>query len=461
MSNMMWAGRFTKQIDERVNDFNSSIKFDSRMYKSDIEGSIAHATMLGECGIIEMSESEKIIEGLKEILSDIESGKLEFDPTAEDIHMFNESELTKRLGATGKRLHTARSRNDQVALDIRLYLRDEAKQIKDYIVTLIETILDLAENNLETVMPGYTHMQRAQPITFAHHLLAYANMLLRDLGRLDDAAKRMNALPLGSCALAGTTYPIDRQRVCELLGFDEVMANSLDGVSDRDFCIELASAISILMMHLSRFSEEIIMWCSWEFKFVELDDAYATGSSIMPQKKNPDVTELIRGKTGRVYGDLNTLLTMMKGIPLAYNKDMQEDKEAIFDAVDTVKLCLKTFIPMLATMRVIPENMRAAAAKGFINATDCADYLVKKGMPFRDAYKATGTLVHICIEKGVVLETLPIDEYKAVCDAFESDVYDAISLDTCVMQRRSEGGPAPDAVKKQLGIIKEKLSEYR
>lgn len=459
MANMMWAGRFTKQIDERVNDFNSSIKFDSRMYKSDIEGSIAHATMLGECGIIDKSESEKIIEGLKGILADIESGALEFDPTAEDIHMFNESELTKRLGDTGKRLHTSRSRNDQVALDIRLHLRDEVSEIKALTKELIGTILTLAEGNLETVMPGYTHMQRAQPITFAHHVLAYAQMLMRDLGRLDDTAKRMNYNPLGSCALAGTTYPIDRQRTAELLGFDGVCENSLDGVSDRDFCIELASAISILMMHLSRFSEEIIMWCSWEFKFVELDDAYATGSSIMPQKKNPDVTELIRGKTGRVYGDLNTLLTMMKGIPLAYNKDMQEDKEAVFDAVDTVKLCLRTFIPMLATMRVLTENMRAAAAKGFINATDCADYLVKKGMPFRDAYKATGTLVHVCIEKGVTLETLPIEEYKAVCDTFDTDVYDAISLETCVMQRKSEGGPAPDAVKVQLAHLKEKLGE--
>lgn len=458
MADMMWAGRFTKQIDERVNDFNSSIKFDSRMYRSDIEGSIAHATMLGECGIIEKSESEKIVEGLKTLLAEIESGALEFDPAAEDIHMFIESELTKRLGATGKRLHTSRSRNDQVAVDIRLYLRDEVKAIRAYCIELIKTILTLAEKNLTTVMPGYTHMQRAQPITFAHHVLAYAQMLLRDVGRLDDTVRRMNVNPLGSCALAGTTYAIDRQRTTQLLNFDEAMGNSLDGVSDRDFCIELASAISILMMHLSRFSEEIILWCSWEFKFVELDDAYATGSSIMPQKKNPDVTELIRGKTGRVYGDLNTLLTMMKGTPLAYNKDMQEDKEAIFDAVDTVKLCLKTFIPMLATMKVIPENMRAAAAKGFINATDCADYLVKKGMPFRDAYKATGTLVHSCIEKGLTLETLPLEDYKAVCDVFDEDVYTAIDLETCVMQRKSYGGPAPEAVKVQIDGIKEKLS---
>ncbi len=455
----MWAGRFTKQIDERVNDFNSSIKFDSRMYKSDIEGSIAHAAMLGEKGIIEKSESEKIIEGLRAILEDIENGRLQFDPAAEDIHMFIEAELTKRIGSAGKRLHTARSRNDQVALDIRLCLRDEIKEIRAMCIELVRTIAETAEKNLETVMPGYTHMQRAQPITFAHHIMAYAQMLLRDIGRLDDTAKRMNVLPLGSCALAGTTYDIDREMVSSLLGFDGVAENSLDGVSDRDFCIELASAISLIMMHLSRFSEEIILWCSWEFKFIELDDAYATGSSIMPQKKNPDVTELIRGKTGRVYGDLNTLLTMMKGIPLAYNKDMQEDKEAIFDAVDTVKLCLKTFIPMLETMTVIPENMRAAAAKGFINATDCADYLVKKGMPFRDAYKATGTLVHICIEKGVTLETLELSEYKKICDKFDEDVFEAISLDTCVMQRASRGGPAPKAVAEQIKLLKNKLSE--
>ena len=384
MAGKMWAGRFTKEVDERVNDFNSSISFDARMYRYDIEGSMAHATMLGECGIIEKHESEKIVQGLKGILADIDEGKLQFDPTAEDVHMFVEAELTKRLGDTGKRLHTARSRNDQVALDVRMILRAETKEIIELVKKLEHTILDIAEKNLTTVMPGYTHLQRAQPITFAHHLMAYANMLLRDISRLEDSYKRTNIMPLGSGALASTTYPINRQRVCDLLGFDEITQNSLDGVSDRDFCIELCSAISLLMMHLSRFSEEIILWCSWEFKFIELDDAYATGSSIMPQKKNPDVTELIRGKTGRVYGDLNTLLVMMKGLPLAYNKDMQEDKEAIFDAIDTVKLCLKTFDPMLATMRVIPENMRNAAAKGFINATDCADYLVKKGMPFRD-----------------------------------------------------------------------------
>ena len=458
MAAKMWAGRFSKEVDERVNDFNSSISFDARMYKNDIEGSVAHATMLGECGIIDIEESKAIVEGLKGILADIDSSKLQFDPNAEDIHMFIEAELTNRLGKTGKRLHTARSRNDQVALDIRLYLRSEIDEIKALVRQLIEVIVVLAEKNLTTVMPGYTHLQRAQPITFAHHVMAYAQMLLRDMGRLEDTYKRMNVPPLGSCALAGTTYPINRERVRELLNFDEVMLNSLDGVSDRDFCIELASTISILMMHLSRFSEEIVMWCSWEFKFIELDDAYATGSSIMPQKKNPDITELVRGKTGRVYGDLNTLLTMMKGLSLAYNKDMQEDKEAIFDAVDTVKLCLKTFIPMLETMRVIPENMRNAAAKGFINATDCADYLVKKGLPFRDAYKITGTLVAQCIEKGLTLETLPLEEYKKLCDTFEEDVFDAISLDTCVMQRKSQGGPAPEAVREEILYVKEKLN---
>ena len=457
MANKMWAGRFTKEIDERVNDFNSSVSFDARMYRFDIQGSMAHARMLGDCGIIEKSESETIIEGLKGILADIDSGALEIDPEAEDIHMFVEAELTKRLGDTGKRLHTARSSNDQVALDVRMTAKYELMEIRKLTVALIKTITDIAENNLETVMPGYTHLQRAQPITLAHHLMAYAMMLLRDVGRLDDCYKRTNIMPLGSGALASTTYPINRQQVCDELGFDEITQNSLDGVSDRDFCAEMISAISILMMHLSRFSEEIILWCSWEFKFAELDDAYATGSSIMPQKKNPDVTELIRGKTGRVYGDLNTTLVMLKGLPLAYNKDMQEDKEALFDAVDTVKLCLKTFEPMLATMRFIPENMRNAAARGFINATDCADYLVKKGLPFRDAYKITGTLVHACIEKGLTLETLPMEEYKALCDTFDEDVYDAISLDTCVMQRKAAGGPAPEAVKVQIGYVREKL----
>lgn len=453
----MWAGRFSKEVDEKVNDFNSSISFDARMYRHDIKGSMAHAEMLGDCGIIEKHESEKIIAGLKSILDDLDSGKLHFDPNAEDIHMFVEQELTSRLGDTGKRLHTARSRNDQVALDIRMYLKDETKDIIKIVRELVKTVTDLAEQHTETVMPGYTHLQRAQPVTFAHHVLAYAQMFLRDIGRLEDTYKRMNFMPLGSGALASTTYPINRKQVSDLLGFEDITQNSLDGVSDRDFCLELASALSILMMHLSRFSEEIIMWCSWEFKFIELDDAYATGSSIMPQKKNPDITELIRGKTGRVYGDLMTLLTMMKGLPLAYNKDMQEDKEAIFDAIDTVKLCVNTFIPMLATMRVIKPNMRAAAAKGFINATDCADYLVKKGLPFRDAYKITGTLVALCIEKNTVLEQLSIEEYRKYSDKFDNDVFEAISLDTCVMQRKADGGPAPEAVKKQLEFVIEKL----
>ena len=450
----MLAGRFSKEIDYTVNAFNSSIAFDARMYRQDIQGSIAHATMLGDCGIITKEDSSTIIKGLKEILADLESGALELDPTAEDIHMFIEAELTKRYGAVGKRLHTSRSRNDQVALDLRLYLRDEIAEIRTLVHRLAVVLVQLAEQHTETVMPGYTHLQRAQPVTFAHHLMAYVQMLLRDLGRLDDTNKRMNVCPLGSGALAGTTYPINREQTAALLGFDAPMANSLDGVSDRDYCIELANAISIIMMHLSRFSEEIILWCSWEFKFIELDDAYATGSSIMPQKKNPDITELIRGKTARVYGDLNTLLTMMKGLPLAYNKDMQEDKEAIFDAVDTVKLCIGTCIPMVETMRVCTENMRAAAAKGFINATDCADYLVKKGMPFRDAYKISGTLVARCIQEGKTLETLPLESFQELSPLFTEDVYTAISLETCVKGRISQGGPSPEAVAKQIAAAK-------
>ncbi|MGN0640681.1 MAG: argininosuccinate lyase [Oscillospiraceae bacterium] len=455
----MWAGRFSKEVDEGVNAFNSSISFDARMYKQDIAGSIAHATMLGEQGIISMSDSLEIIGGLKEILSDIDSGKLEFDPNAEDIHMFIEAELTKRIGDAGKRLHTSRSRNDQVALDIRLYLRDEIKEIRALIVKLAETLCEIAEKNSDVIMPGYTHLQRAQPITFGHHIMAYAQMLLRDIGRLDDTLKRMNVNPLGSCALAGTTYNIDRERTSSLLNMDEPMANSLDGVSDRDFCLELASALSICMVHLSRFSEEIILWCSWEFKFIELDDAFSTGSSIMPQKKNPDVTELIRGKTARVIGDNMTLLTMMKGLPLAYNKDMQEDKEAIFDAVDNIKLCLSTFIPMLATMTVIKENMRKAAAKGFINATDCADYLVKKGMPFRTAYKITGGLVALCIQKNTTLEELPLEDYKQQSELFDEEVYKAINLDTCVKERKSYGGPSPESVLLQIKTVRKKLEE--
>ncbi|MGN1329301.1 MAG: argininosuccinate lyase [Eubacterium sp.] len=446
----LWKGRFKKELAKETNDFNSSIKFDCRMFEEDIKGSIAHATMLGAAGIIDKGESEKIVNGLGEILDDIKSGKLEIDMEAEDIHTFVEGELTARLGQTGKRLHTARSRNDQVALDIRLVLRKEIDEISEKLKKLISVLCNKAEENKDTIMPGYTHLQRAQPITFAHHLMAYSSMLCRDLDRLNDVKRRMNVLPLGSGALAGTTYPLDRNMVADLLGFDEISSNSLDGVSDRDFCIELASALSLVMVHLSRFSEEIIMWCSWEFKFVELDDAFSTGSSIMPQKKNPDIAELVRGKSGRVFGDLTTLLTVMKGIALAYNKDMQEDKEAIFDAVDTVKMCLNAFTPMIDTMTVLKDNMRNAAAKGFINATDCADYLVGKGLPFRDAYKATGELVALCIDKGLTLETLPIEEYKNVCDLFDNDVYTAINLEKCVNDRLVVGGPSKQSVDAQI-----------
>ena len=460
MSKMMWAGRFSKEVDSKVNDFNSSISFDARMYKHDIKGSIAHATMLGECGIIDPADSKVIIEGLNGILSDIENGTLHFDPNAEDIHMFVEAELTARIGDAGKRLHTARSRNDQVALDIKLYLKDEVDEIAKLVRELINTVIDIAKQHTETVMPGYTHLQRAQPVTFAHHLMAYAQMLTRDLTRLADCKERMDVMPLGSCALAGTTYPLNRKRTAELLGFRDITMNSLDGVSDRDFCVELCSDISMLMMHLSRFSEEIIMWCSWEFKFIELDDAYSTGSSIMPQKKNPDVTELIRGKTGRVYGDLNTLLVMMKGIPLAYNKDMQEDKEAIFDAVDTLELCLKTVTPMLDTMKTLPANMRRAAAKGFINATDCADYLTKKGMPFRDAYKLTGCMVSDCIAKDKTLEELTLDEFKGYSALFENDIYDAIDLVKCCEGRTSYGGPSEASVNNQIALANAQLDAW-
>ena len=455
----LWKGRFKKELAKETNDFNSSITFDCRMFEEDIKGSIAHATMLGATGIIDKSEADKICSELAVILEDIKCGKLEMDMDAEDIHTFIEGELTFRLGQTGKRLHTARSRNDQVALDIRLTLKKEIDIITEKIKSLVLVLCDKAEENKTTIMPGYTHLQRAQPITFGHHLMAYASMLLRDIDRLADCKKRMNVLPLGSGALAGTTYPLDRRMVADLLGFDDVSANSLDGVSDRDFCIELASALSLVMVHLSRFSEEIIMWCSWEFKFVELDDAFSTGSSIMPQKKNPDIAELVRGKSGRVFGDLTTLLTVMKGIALAYNKDMQEDKEAIFDAVDTVKMCLTAFTPMIETMTVLTDNMRAAAAKGFINATDCADYLVGKGLPFRDAYKATGELVALCIDKGLTLETLPLAEYKAVCDLFDEEVYTAINLEKCVADRLVEGGPSVQSVEKQIETAKNKVSQ--
>ena len=455
----LWKGRFKKELAKETNDFNSSIKFDCRMFEEDIKGSIAHATMLGATNIIEKSESEKIVKGLSEILEDIKSGKLAVDMEAEDIHTFIEGELTARLDQTGKRLHTARSRNDQVALDIRMVLKKEIDEISEKLKELIKVLCLKAEENKDTIMPGYTHLQRAQPITFAHHLLAYCSMFCRDLDRLKDVKKRINILPLGSGALAGTTYPLDRNMVAELLGFDDVSSNSLDGVSDRDFCIELASALSLIMVHLSRFSEEIIMWCSWEFKFIELDDAFSTGSSIMPQKKNPDIAELVRGKSGRVFGDLTALLTVMKGIALAYNKDMQEDKEAIFDAVDTVKMCLNAFTPMIDTMTVLKDNMRNAAAKGFINATDCADYLVGKGLPFRDAYKATGELVAICIDKGLTLETLPLSEYQKVCEIFDDQVYTAINLEKCVNDRLVTGGPSKKSVEMQIRKALDYISE--
>ena len=446
----LWKGRFQKEADPKTNDFNSSISIDSRMYHEDIQGSIAHATMLGECGIIDKSESEKIIAGLKAIRADLDSGALTIDPDAEDIHTFVEGELTARIGDAGKRLHTARSRNDQVALDVRLTLRKDVAALQTQLKDLVRVLCKKAEQYAGAVMPGYTHLQRAQPITFGHHLMAYCEMLLRDLSRFADAQKRMDVMPLGSGALAGTTYPLDRQLTAKLLGFSQVSQNSLDGVSDRDFCAEIAFAVSLAMVHLSRLCEEIVLWCSWEYKFIELDDAFSTGSSIMPQKKNPDIAELIRGKSGRVFGDLMGLLAMMKGLPLAYNKDMQEDKEAVFDAVDTLKLCLTPLIPMLETMTVLEGNMRNAAARGFINATDCADYLVaEKGLPFRDAYKITGELVALCIEKGLTLETLPLEEYQAICPAFDEGVYQAISLERCVAGRKVLGGPAPENVRAQ------------
>lgn len=454
----LWAGSFHKELDPKTNDFNSSIAVDSRMFREDIEGSIAHATMLGECGVIDRAESEKMVEELKKIRADIENGAMVIDPNAEDIHTVIEEELTARLGDAGKRLHTARSRNDQVAVDVRLYLRHECDNLIDMLWELIGVLCDKAEEGSNMVMPGYTHLQRAQPITFGHHLMAYAEMFLRDMGRLQDAKKRMNIMPLGSGALAGTTYPIDRFRTAELLGFDAPCRNSLDGVADRDFCAEIASAVSLAMVHLSRFSEELVLWCSWEFRFVRLDDAFSTGSSIMPQKKNPDIAELVRGKSGRVFGDLMGLLTMMKGLPLAYNKDMQEDKEAVFDAVDTLRMCLTAFTPMVQTMTLLPDNMKKAAAGGFINATDVADYLVhEKGLPFRDAYRMTGDLVARCMELGETLESLPLNEYQKVCDLFDEKVYEAISLSTCVNGRTVYGGPAPDNVRAMVKVVREAI----
>ncbi len=459
MSDKMWAGRFTKQLNEEVNDFNSSIRVDCRMYRQDIEGSIAHASMLASQGIIDKAEAKAIIGGLTEILADIESGNLLFDMSAEDIHMFIEAELTKRIGDTGKRLHTSRSRNDQVALDIRLYLRDETEEIVSLLKKLVECLICKAEEHKATVMPGYTHLQRAQPITFGQHLMAYAMMFLRDIGRITDAKNRMNFSPLGSCALAGTTYNIDRKAVAKSLSMDGVCENSLDGVSDRDFAEEIANAIALIMMHLSRFSEEVILWSSWEFKFIELDDAYSTGSSIMPQKKNPDIAELVRGKTGRVYGNLITLLTMLKGLPLAYNKDMQEDKEAVFDSIDTVKQCLSIFVPMIDTMTVLKDNMYNAAARGFINATDVADYLTKKGIPFRSAYKISGSMVAYCIEKNTVLEKLSLDEFKSFSTEFEEDIFEAIKLETCTFKRTSQGGTAVESVENQIKFAKKELKK--
>lgn len=453
----LWTGRFSKEADKITNDFNSSIGTDKRMYREDIEGSIAHATMLGIQGIISAEDADSIIGGLRQILADIESGKLEIDLGAEDIHTFVEGELTRRIGDAGKRLHTARSRNDQVALDIRLNLLKESDEVDALLKQLIGVLANLGEKYADAVMSGYTHLQRAQPVTFGHYMLAYAEMLLRDRERIADCKKRTARSPLGCCALAGTTYNTDRYKTAALLGFSDICHNSLDGVSDRDFIIELSSCLSIIAVHLSRFAEELILWCSHEFKYIELDDAFSTGSSIMPQKKNPDLAELVRGKSGRVFGDNMTILTVMKGIPLAYNKDMQEDKDCIFDAVDTVKACLTAFIPMLETMTVKTDNMRKAAAGGFINATDCADYLVSKGIPFRDAYKITGSLVALCIEKNTTLEELPIDEYKKLSDKFDEGVYDAVNLDRCVNCRTSEGGPAPENVHRESARIKELL----
>jgi len=449
----MWEGRFSKALDQQADDFNSSIHFDCRMFRQDIKGSMAHAAMLSAQGIIPAADADVIIAELEKILGDLESGKLPIDMTAEDIHMFVEAELTKRIGDIGKKLHTARSRNDQVALDIRLYLREEAAGIIEMLKSLLGALLFQAEQHKNTIMPGYTHLQRAQPITFAHHLLAYAMMFTRDIGRIEDAVKRMNYSPLGSCALAGTTYPTNREMVAEKLGFDGITLNSIDGVSDRDFCVELLSAFATVMMHLSRLSEEIILWASWEFKFIELDDSYTTGSSIMPQKKNPDIAELVRGKTGRVYGDLMGMLTVLKGLPLAYNKDMQEDKESIFDAIDTVKQCLTVVPPMIRTMKALPENMLRAAQKGFINATDLADYLTKKGEPFRSAYKTTGQIVAWCIANNKVLEEMTLAEYKEFDPQFEADVFEAIDLRRCVESRISAGGTNQASADEQIKYI--------
>ncbi len=453
----LWGGRFQKPTDKKVDDFNSSIRFDSRMYKQDIQGSMAHAEMLGKQGIIPKADSELIVKTLGEILADIESGKVEFEIDAEDIHMNVEKLLTERIGDAGKRLHTGRSRNDQVALDIRMYLKDETEEILQMLKKLLGTIISLAEQHTDTIMPGYTHLQKAQPITFAHHAMAYFEMFSRDVSRLTDCRKRTNVMPLGSGALAGTTYPLDREFVASKLGFGSVTQNSLDGVSDRDFVIELASCLSVIMMHLSRFCEELILWSSHEFAFVEMDDAFSTGSSIMPQKKNPDVAELIRGKTGRVYGHLMGLLTTMKGLPLAYNKDMQEDKEPIFDAIDTVKLCLPVFNDMIATMKINKDNMLKGAKGGFTNATDAADYLVKKGLPFRSAHEVVGKMVLYAINNNKTIDEFTMQEFKACSDIFDEDIYDAISMETCVNGRNITGGPAKEMVEKAIADAKTRL----
>ena len=449
----LWGGRFSKETDSLANDFQSSIHFDQRLYREDIQGSLAHSEMLAAQGVISQADKDAIQKGLTDILADIEAGKVEFSPANEDIHMNVEALLTRRIGEAGKRLHTARSRNDQVALDFRMYVRKEIGTVIGRLLDLEKVLCAQARRHRNTVMPGYTHLQRAQPISFAQHLLAYAAQFSRDVTRLEDCRKRLNECPLGSGALAGTTYPIDRFQTAQALGFDRPCGNSLDGVSDRDYALELLSALSILMMHLSRFAEEVILWCSWEFKFVELDEAYSTGSSIMPQKKNPDMAELVRGKTGRVYGDLMGLLTVMKGLPLAYNKDMQEDKEPVFDALDTVELCLPVFTGMIDTMTVLPENMRKAAGRGFINATDCADYLTKKGMPFRDAYTAAGQLVASCAAQGKTLEELALEELQAVSPLFGEDVYEALKLENCMALRRSFGGPAEGETARQIQEI--------
>ena len=453
----LWTGRTTGGNAALADEFNRSIAFDSRLAEQDIRGSMAHAAMLAASGILPQESVDEILAGLEGILNDLKCGIIRIDPRAEDIHSFVEFELTRRIGENGKKLHTARSRNDQVALDLRLYLKKETSAVVSLTKKLIAAIADVAEAHAETVMPGYTHLQRAQPVTFGHWILAYAFMLSRDITRLNNAADNMSLSPLGACAFAGTTYPIDRGMTANALGFKGALPNSVDAVADRDFCVEIVSALSILMTHLSRFSEEIILWTSWEFRFVELSDEFSTGSSIMPQKKNSDMAELVRGKAGRVYGDLITLLTMMKGLPLAYNKDLQEDKEAIFDALDTAKLCLAVFAPMLSTMTVHPENMRKAAAEGFINATDAADYLVKKGMPFRTAYKLTGQLIALCIATHQTLERLPLSEYRTLSDLFEEDIYDAVSLDTCVKSRVSEGGTSPESVRAQIRLLREDI----